>query len=334
MNQRSPYINAGERFGFWTALESAQGAHDRVLCRCDCGSPEREMRADAVRRGGSCRSCFRSRQAPAPPYVKAGERYNHWITLESAQIGRDLVLCRCDCGTERHVEARRVKCGTGRSCGCAKRPYPLGEFHRRPPLIAAGERYGRLVLLEDAAYSVSHVLCRCDCGTECRVQAQSLRVSDHPQVSCGCFRRENSTAAAAHANTTHGLSGHPFYSIWASIIRRTTNPKDPAYASYGGRGIKIYEPWRTDVAAFVDWMTETLGERPPGTSLDRINNDRGYEPGNLRWATFGEQARNTRNTKKLTQERDALRAQLAAVTQSAKRRPVRQVAPKQEEVLF
>ena len=91
---------------------------------------------------------------------------------------------------------------------------------------------------------------------------------------------------------THGQKGTSLYSTWCTIKTRCSNPRSPDYPRYGGRGIGMWPEWRASFAAFHAYILAHLGERPPGQTLDRIENDRGYEPGNVRWATVAEQTRN------------------------------------------
>lgn len=81
------------------------------------------------------------------------------------------------------------------------------------------------------------------------------------------------------------------YVSWRSMIDRCTNPRSPNYVRYGGRGITVCPEWRASLAVFV----ADMGPRPEGTSLDRINNDGNYEPGNCRWATPKQQTNNARS---------------------------------------
>lgn len=94
----------------------------------------------------------------------------------------------------------------------------------------------------------------------------------------------------------HGVWQTPEYRAWRGIIRRCTLPTNPAYSKYGGRGIQVCDRWRLSFHAFV----EDVGMRPsPELSLDRIDNDGHYEPGNVRWATRKTQQRNKRNNRVL-----------------------------------
>lgn len=94
--------------------------------------------------------------------------------------------------------------------------------------------------------------------------------------------------------TTHGRSRDPAFSSVKRAIDRCCNPKHPAYKNYGGRGISVFKEWIDDPIKFADY----IGPRPSNKhSLDRINNDGNYEPGNVRWATDEEQSNNRRSTK-------------------------------------
>ena len=100
----------------------------------------------------------------------------------------------------------------------------------------------------------------------------------------------------------HGLTGHPLYFTWLGIRARCCNPDSRSYKWYGARGIGMHDEWLHDPAAFIAWIEENLGPRPAGRgsrsyplyTLDRIDNDGGYEPGNLRWATKAVQQGNRR----------------------------------------
>lgn len=153
--------------------------------------------------------------------------------------------------------------------------------------IQVGTRFGRWTVVEPpyrapkGKQQITVAKVRCDCGTVKVRSCRELRIGN--TQSCGCFNRDQ--------KTTHGLSSHPLYSLWQKMIDRCTNPKAQKFHHYGGRGITIYGPWKTDLMAFV----KEIGERPsPKASVDRIRNERGYEPGNVRWATQKEQTSNTR----------------------------------------
>lgn len=88
----------------------------------------------------------------------------------------------------------------------------------------------------------------------------------------------------------HGLAKLPLYAIWHAMVQRCTNPRNKDWLDYGGRGITVCDEWRNDVSAFV----ASVSPRPEGLWLDRIDNDKGYGPGNWKWSTMIEQANNRR----------------------------------------
>jgi hypothetical protein len=138
-------------------------------------------------------------------------------------------------------------------------------------------------------------LYRCACGTEKQVNYYSVR--NGRSQSCGCLQQEV-RLRTDNKYRRHGMIGTPTYRSWKAMLSRCTNPKNKDYARYGGRGVSVCDPWRYDFNAF----HRDMGDRMRGTSLERIDVNGNYVPGNCEWATSSQQSRNKRNSVSLTVE--------------------------------
>ena len=159
-----------------------------------------------------------------------------------------------------------------------------------------GLKYNRLTIIDEEPtikYGNSTfriMLCRCECGEEKVIMFQHLKSGR--TKSCGCLNKEMAKEKFIKLNIIHGNYDHPLFNTYKLMKNRCNNCESHNYKYYGGRGIKVCDRWLGD-DGFKNFL-EDMGERPEGTTLDRINNDGNYEPTNCKWSTYSEQNKNRR----------------------------------------
>lgn len=166
----------------------------------------------------------------------------------------------------------------------------------------SGRNFGRLMVICRTEKPINvknnkpYWLCECECGNQKVIKGSDLK-SGNTQ-SCGCLMIEN----IKKANTTHGMYGTRFYTIWQDMKSRCNYSRNDNYAYYGGRGIEICKEWYSFNNFMIDMYDSYVDfENEYGknsATLDRVNVNGNYEINNCRWATILEQNRNKRNSKK------------------------------------
>lgn len=212
-----------------------------------------------------------------------GKRFGYLTALEVVGKNKyniNLWKCLCDCGNIKEVPTNFLSIGSTKSCGCK-------QYKTGPRRDLSGDVYGNFTVLKyeytKESNSMAYYLCQCSCGTQKVVSHGNLR-SGHSN-SCGCLAPRGKD----HHNYQHGKSKTKVHTAWCKIKDRCLNPNNTDYHNYGGAGITISEVFLEDF----DLFYKEIGDAPSSKhSVDRIDHTKNYEPGNIRWATDKQQARN------------------------------------------
>jgi hypothetical protein len=156
-------------------------------------------------------------------------------------------------------------------------------------VIMIGKIFGKLTVLFEVGRSNDGqrtYLCQCECGNKTTVISGNLKKGN--SRSCGCARKKVCADRMRLLNFKHGQTNTKLWRTWMGVLERTTVVTSPKFKRYGGRGITVCDDWK-DFEIFAKDVGEPTSD---SCSLDRIDNSRGYFPGNVRWATAKEQASN------------------------------------------
>lgn len=184
-------------------------------------------------------------------------------------------------------------------------PYKDKGFYAEKHQELIGQKFNRLTILdiwkseENGYYKCC---CRCECGN---IRENRLTYVKRGVIkSCGCSKYKYRALPSKNNCIFYGRSAHPLHKIWDAMFDRCENPNNPMFPIYGGRGITVCKEWR-DFQKFVKW-SNSIGGKPDGYSLDRIDPNWNYCPENCRWASAETQQNNKRTNRYLTYNGETL----------------------------
>lgn len=287
-------VKVGEKYNHWTILE-VLGQGGKCLCQCDCENKTTKIIKTYTLVSNSSKSCGCVKQK-----IHVGDNYGRLTVLElnasRTKGGKLLHKCKCECGKICYVQGGNLRNGHTKSCGC----YNKERIHETFFQDLTGQVYGRLTVLSKFKEgNVWKYKCKCECGNETIVLSGDLK--NGSTKSCGCLKKERQLEALT---TCHNLSETRFWHCHKNMVRRCYDKTVKSYYNYGARGITVCDKW-LNFNGFYEDMYESYQEHvkqygEKDTTLDRIDVNGNYEPFNCRWATWKEQANNTRRTKYLT----------------------------------
>ena len=255
-------------------------------CVCDCGRSSVVVGSNLL--SGNSTSCGKCLPKVAITDL-TGRRFGSLAV--TAMLGRTPAKkvtwsCVCDCGKTCVVIGAQLSSGRRASCvDCVKaKPRKVKDI--------TGRKFGRLTVISRVgkdSYRNALWLCSCDCDPNKTVVVSGHSLLRGNTKSCSCLRNEKASLRFTTHGHTRNYERTGVYRSWRAMMQRATDPNTKAWKDYGGRGITVCE-WYKD---FSNFLTD-LGPRPKGLSLDRIDNEKGYEPGNCQWADRQTQNSNQR----------------------------------------
>jgi hypothetical protein len=310
-------IPIGERFGKLVILKEVDSTKKfnrgyntnirNVECLCDCGNTivlQYSTLKKVLKRGSvsSC-GCQRKKSIDIEGF-EFDKKLSSLPIEEKREIIKNMIIDGCSntqiinkLGTYGSLISE-IRSEIGMKCFNKTKEYPIGKKFNLLTVVGVTDLDKN---------SKRKIICVCDCGKE-NVLVRYSRLIDGTTKSCGCYMKSISKHMMINTlipnNKIHGdsrVSKHKYiYDIWLGAKQRCYNPNNKRYSTYGKLGITMYDEWINNYPLFKEYILTNLGERPVGKSnnkvdcysIDRIDVTKGYEPENLRWATFIEQANN------------------------------------------